>query len=153
MVGEPHNILDLAMGQMFRLRGVLDPTLAVPGLGASVSEALALSHLISGEMTQQDLGEHLGLEKSTISRLVDAMVGKGWADKQPDPGNRRYRRVRLTPTGRRVAAEVVDAMGNRHARILAALTPEERHAVAVGLSALLRAWSHEFGTRHEADRA
>ncbi len=51
---DPHDILGSTMSWLFRLRGVLDPAQAVPGLGASLSEALALGQLAAGELTQQD---------------------------------------------------------------------------------------------------
>ena len=111
----------------------------------TMSEALALRGLASGELTQQDLGAHLGLEKSTVSRLVDAMASKGWVDKERDPGNRRYFKVRLTPTGRRAARQISDAIRERHDRILASLTAEERAAVALALTALARAMATELG--------
>jgi DNA-binding MarR family transcriptional regulator len=143
-VDDGHDILGHAMGWIFRLRGVLDPAHAVPGLGASMSEAMALGQLATGGLTQQELGSRLGLEKSTVSRLVDAMTTKGWVDKEPDPANRRYRTVRLTAAGRRAATEVATAIRHRHARILAALTTEERAAVTVAVHALMRAMAEEF---------
>jgi DNA-binding MarR family transcriptional regulator len=143
-VSDPHEILGQTMGWVFRLRGVLDAAQAVPGLGASLSEAMALGRLTAGALTQQDLGAHLGLEKSTVSRLVDAMAAKGWVDKERDPVNRRYRTVRLTAAGERAAARVAAAIRERHERVLAALTPDERAAVAVALTALARAMAEEF---------
>jgi DNA-binding MarR family transcriptional regulator len=151
-VDDWHDILEQTMGRLFRVRGLLDPAHAVLGLGASVSEALALGELTAGEMTQQELGNHLGLEKSTVSRLVDAMAAKGWVDRDRDPGNRRYRNVRLTVAGEHVAAQVADAIRQRHARILAALTPDERAAVRVALTALARAMSEELHQSRDPDR-
>jgi len=144
-VEDPHDILGSTMSWLFRLRGVLDPAQAVPGLGASLSEALALGQLAAGELTQQELGSRMALEKSTVSRLVDAMAAKGWVDKERDPGNRRYRKVRLTAAGQHAEATVADAIRQRHARILASLTSDERAAVTVALGALGRAMSQEFG--------
>jgi DNA-binding MarR family transcriptional regulator len=144
-VDEAHDILGTAMSWILRLHGVLDPVHAVPGLGASMSEIMALSRLTAGEVTQQDLGGYLGLEKSTVSRLLDGMTAKGWVDRRPDPANRRYRTVRLTPAGERTARQVAEAVRQRHDRILAALTPDERSAVTVALGALARAMAEEFG--------
>ena len=86
---DPYETLDAAMGRFLGMRGVLDPTQAVPGLGLSMSEAMAMRQLSDGAQTQQNLGAALSLEKSTISRLVDGMIGKGWAEKSRDPHNRR----------------------------------------------------------------
>ncbi len=132
-------MLDLAMDRLFRLRGVLDPSQIAADLGMSVSEALALRHLIAGPCTQQELGNSLGLEKSTVSRLVDAMVRKGWLRKGPMPGNRRHRTIGLTTAGVNAAAIVSQAMHHRHERMLSALTTEEHRALAIALPALVRA--------------
>jgi DNA-binding MarR family transcriptional regulator len=171
-----NDILAAPMSWLFRLRGILDPAQAVPGLGASMSEALALGELAAAGpavpagtgasalsasalsaapgpsafsaapgITQQDLGTRLGLEKSTVSRLVDAMAGKGWVERVPDPANRRFRNVRLTPAGHEAAAQVAAAIRQRHDRILGSLTPEERDALVVAINALSRAMREEFG--------
>jgi DNA-binding MarR family transcriptional regulator len=131
-------LLELAMGQLFQLRGVLDPSQVASGLGMSVSEAMALRYLALSPSTQQSLGAHLGLEKSTVSRLVDAMATKGWVSKERDPANRRYRSVELTEAGHEAAANVAAAMRDRHVHMLASFTPEERHALTVALPALMR---------------
>ncbi|GGQ77070.1 MarR family winged helix-turn-helix transcriptional regulator [Couchioplanes azureus] len=142
---EDSDVLQVGLSMLFRLRGVLDPTQAIPGLSASLSEAMALQELLSrSEATQSELGSHLGLEKSTVSRLIDAMASKGWVIKERDANNRRYHKVRLTDPGRRTALELADAMGRRHERILASLSEAERHAVAVGLPALGRAMAAEL---------
>lgn len=132
-----------AFARLFRLRGVLDPAAAVPGLAASVSEIMALRRLQDGELSQYDLGAYLQLEKSTVSRLVDAMTAKGWVEKTRDPTNRRYHRIRLTLAGRRAARDVRSAMHKRHERMLAGLSPRERKAVTTGLTLLVRALENE----------
>ena len=143
VAADPYEVLDAAMMRFLGMRGVLDPAQAVPDFGASMSEAMALRHLTEGPLTQQQLGSRLGLEKSTVSRLVDAMVGKDWVDKARDPTNRRYQRVRLTPAGRRAAARTAKAVRRRHQRWFDALTAEEREALSIGLGALVRAMAED----------
>jgi DNA-binding MarR family transcriptional regulator len=141
VTGHPYeDLLGQLFGRLFRLRGVLDLGHDVPGTGTSASEAMALHALLAGSgLSQQDLGAALGLEKSTVSRLVDGLARKGWADRARDPANRRYQLVRITPAGRDVIAAAVAAMGDRHARIMAELTEAERRALAVAVPALVRA--------------
>jgi DNA-binding MarR family transcriptional regulator len=135
--------LDAAMAKFLGMRGVLDPSQAVPGLGVSMSEAMTLRHLQEAPLTQQELGRRLGLEKSTVSRLIDTMARKEWVDKARDPDNRRYQRVRLTRAGGRAAARVSEAVRRRHAGWFDALTAEERDALAIGLGALVRVMAEE----------
>jgi DNA-binding MarR family transcriptional regulator len=136
-------MLELAMDGLFRLRGVLDPTQIAAGLGMSVSEALALRYLTAGQCTQHVLGNYLGLEKSTVSRLVDAMVSKGWLQKEHMAGNRRYRTLVLTAAGAEAAISVSKAMRHRHQQMLTSLTAEEHQALAIALPALMRALSKQ----------
>lgn len=143
MAADHFEALDAAMAQFLGMRGVLDPSQAVPGFGVSMSEAMALRHLAAGPLTQQELGNRLGLEKSTVSRLVDAMARKEWVEKARDPDNRRYQRVRLTPAGGRAAARVGEAVRRRHAGWFDALTAEERDALAIGLGALVRVMAEQ----------
>lgn len=147
MPAGPHDVLEMAMDGLFRRRGVLDPSRVVPGLGASLSESLALGYLSGGPCVQHELGSYLGLEKSTVSRLVAGMTEKGWVERARDPDNRRFQKVVLTPAGRQVASQIAEAMRQRHERWLAALTPEEQHALAVGLPALVRAMTAELGDK------
>lgn len=143
MPAEPHDVLELAMDGLFRRRGVLDPSRVVPGLGASLSESLALGYLAGGPCVQHELGSHLGLEKSTVSRLVAGMTEKGWVERGRDPDNRRFQKVELTGRGRRAATQIAEAMRQRHERWIAALSPEEREALTVALPALVRAMAEE----------
>ena len=43
----------------------------------------------------------LGVEKSTVTRQIDAIVRLGLAERRPDPHDGRARLVSLTPNGRR----------------------------------------------------
>lgn len=147
MASDPYEVLDSAMFRFLGMRGVLDPSQAVPGFGASMSEAMTLRHLGEGPLTQHELGSRLGLEKSTVSRLVEAMARRQWVEKARDPDNRRYQRVRLTAEGRRASRRVAAAVRQRHARWFDALTAKERDALAVGLGALVRVIAEDEGGR------
>lgn len=131
--------LDDLFFRLFRLRGVLDPAGAVPGLGASVSEIMALTRLREGPANQQTLVAFLGLEKSTVSRLIDGMVAKGWVEKQRDESNRRFLTVRLTPAGRHTARQTAQAMHRRHVTMTQPLTNKDRAVMVQGLRILIEA--------------
>lgn len=137
-LGDLGTALSAAMERLFRLRGVLDPAAVAHGLGMSISEAMALGHLARGRCSQSDLRRHLALERSTVSRLVDAMVARDWVQRSTTQENLRERVLVLTPVGRSAAADLARAMRARHEAMVAALTEEERAALAVALPALLR---------------
>ena len=114
----------------------------IPSLSAS--EARALIELVAARgISQGQLGTLLGLEKSTVSRLAAGLERKGWVRRGRDEANQRYIRLYLTPEGSRVAARVWSAWQTRQARILAALTAEERAGLASGLRGLIRGLAAE----------
>jgi DNA-binding MarR family transcriptional regulator len=119
------------------------------GIRVSVSEVFALGELSeAGTLSQRDLAVRLGLEKSTVSRLAAGMERRGWLARERDPANRRLYRLRLTPKGRAAATTVGEDLHARHAALFAALTPDERAGLAIGLEGLIRAFHHHHHTGH-----
>lgn len=120
-----------------------------PGPAVSSSEARALIELVAARgIAQGELAGLLGLDKSTVSRLAAGLERKGWVRRGRDEGNQRYVRLYLTPQGGEVAARVWQAWQSRQARILAALSAEERAGLAAGLGGLVRGLAAE-GRRGE----
>ena len=110
----------------------------------SASEARALIELVSARgIAQGELARLLALDKSTVSRLAAGLERKGWISRGRDEDNQRYVRLYLTPEGRDVAGRLWDAWRSRQARVLAALSADERAGLAAGLSGLLRVLSAE----------
>jgi len=115
---------------------------ALPAVSAS--EARALIQLISARgIAQGELAGLLGLDKSTVSRLAAGLERKGWVRRGRDEDNQRYVRLYLTPQGGEVAARVWHAWQSRQARILAALSADERAGLAAGLGGLVRGLAAE----------
>lgn len=96
----------------------------------SVTQCYALEALVEGDgLTLNELAARLYLDKSTASRVVDALVAKGYATRSPHP--RDGRAVALTPTvaGRRLY-ERIDADLLAEVRgVLAGFSPEVRQAM------------------------
>jgi DNA-binding MarR family transcriptional regulator len=114
----------------------------IPAL--SGSEARALIELVSARgIAQGELAGLLGLEKSTVSRLAAGLERKGWIRRGRDEDNQRYVRLYLTPEGRIVAGRVWAAWQSRQARILGALSAEERAGLSAGLRGLVRGLAAE----------
>jgi DNA-binding MarR family transcriptional regulator len=110
----------------------------------SSSEARALIELVSARgIAQGELAALLGLDKSTVSRLAAGLERKGWIRRGRDEGNQRYVRLHLTPQGAEVAARVWQAWQSRQARILAALSADERAGLSAGLGGLVRSLAAE----------
>ncbi len=135
--------LEELLGRLLRAGPAEQPAVP-PGPHVSPSEARALFELLAARgIAQGELASLLGLEKSTISRLAAGLERKGWVRRGRDVANQRYVRLHLTPDGRAVAARVWRGWQDRQARILGALSEEERAGLAVGLGGLIRALSAE----------
>lgn len=110
------------------------------GAPVPVSEAHALAVLADhGPLTQRGLGEALGLTKSTVSRLVDQLVLRGWAARATGEGDARQRLVDLTPEGAKAAASIAARRAERMARILDHIPEADRPMVLAALDALVEA--------------
>ena len=121
------------------------PAGGVAGLPSlSGSEARALIELMSARgIAQGELAALLSLDKSTVSRLAAGLERKGWVRRGRDEGNQRYVRLYLTPQGGEVADRILQGWRSRQARILAALTEDERAGLSAGLRGLVRGLAAE----------
>jgi DNA-binding MarR family transcriptional regulator len=75
----------------------------------SVTQCYALEALVEGDgITLNELASRLYLDKSTASRVVDALVAKGYATRTPRPEDGRALALAPTAAGRRLY-ERIDA--------------------------------------------
>lgn len=81
-------------------------------------------HLLDGGGPQRstDLAAAMGVDHSTVSRQVAALVEAGWVSSDPDPTDRRARRLSLTDAGRKALAA---GMAERAARLAPAVDGRE----------------------------
>ena len=134
----PDDELRRLLRRLVRVGGLLEPH-DHDGVRASASEVFALAELAeAGPLSQQQLGERLGLEKSTVSRLAAGLERRGWLERVRDPANRRYYRLALTPAGASAADRIGAHFARQHEHLFAELTSEERDALLRGLSGLAR---------------
>jgi DNA-binding MarR family transcriptional regulator len=118
----------------------------------SASEARALIELMSARgIAQGELASLLGLDKSTVSRLASGLERKGWIRRGRDEENQRYVRLYLTADGGAIADRVWQAWQSRQARVLAALSADERAGLSAGLQGLVRGLAAEGLLGESAD--
>jgi len=120
--------------------GLLQPDQTPCGRPIATSEAHALAELDrDGPLPQHELGSRLRLEKSTVSRLVDQLEGRGWLTGSRGGDDARVVWLELTDAGRSAAIELAQAREARFAEILANIPPEQQALVTGGLSILVGA--------------
>ncbi|WP_188195234.1 MarR family winged helix-turn-helix transcriptional regulator [Nonomuraea sp. SYSU D8015] len=137
--GFPDDDLRRLFRTLVRVGRVLEPQVH-GGVAVSFSELCALGELEeAGTLSQQELADRLGLEKSTVSRLTAGMERKGWLVRERDPANRRFYRLLLTSGGRAASEQIGGAFQQVHSSLFESLTPAERDALGLGLRGLIRA--------------
>ena len=77
-----------------------------------------------GECTQQQLGKRLALDSTTLTRTLAPLIKKGWVGARPG-ADRRERRLRVTPAGRRRMQQSVPSWRRAQARLKKALGLED----------------------------
>ena len=83
----------------------------------TTTQRLALIELAgSGPVRLHTLAERIGASPPTASRAVDGLVGAGFVERVPDPGDRRAVQIRLSAVGR-------EKIASRLTRAAAALEP------------------------------
>lgn len=141
----------------------MDRTLTPPGLAGSLLREVARlytraqrvvadcchttstqCHLLteiarSGPQPLSELGARLFLEKSWVSRAVDAMVARGLVTKEPNAADARSWLVTLTAEGVRTVAELNRTLDEHADHLLGALNERDRAAVEHSLLLLMKA--------------
>ena len=93
----------------------------------------------SGPLPLSELGTRVMLEKSWVSRAVDAMVERGLVTKEPNPLDARSWLVTLTAAGERTVEELHTTLDQHTTQLLGALGARERAAVHDALLILMKA--------------
>jgi DNA-binding MarR family transcriptional regulator len=129
--------LQQAFAGMVRALGLLRPDTTPCGQPITITEAHALSALLDcGTSTQQQLADTLGLQKSTVSRLVDQLATGGLVTRSPNPDDRRSVLVGLTANGAARARRLARARRDLFTDIIQRLDAGDRRAIVAGLTRL-----------------
>jgi DNA-binding MarR family transcriptional regulator len=114
------------------------------GQPVSPSVAHALMILLAREGAsldtfQHELAELLGLDRSSVQRLCTRLESDGRVKQEPAPHDARTRRIRLTASGQRMAANIQAASLQRFVRILEAIPHSKRQPLLESLKVLTEA--------------
>ncbi len=127
--------LDAVVQTSFTVVALLSQVAAANEL--SLTQLRMLAILRDREPKMAELAAFLGLEKSTVSGLVDRGVQRGLVRRGPSSDDARAVRVTLSAHGQDVAATLTADVGELLAPLLGRLAVEEQATLAVLLSRLL----------------
>ncbi|MET8998876.1 MarR family transcriptional regulator [Amycolatopsis sp. NPDC004169] len=106
--------------------------------GLTVQQGQLLCVLMGRPYGMGDLGATLGLEKSSLTGLVDRAVRRGLVRRESDPDDRRAVQVVLTGEGREMAEDFYAATCRRVDELAAGLSTQDRDRLAALLGAIVR---------------
>ena len=93
----------------------------------------------TGPLPLSELGTRVSLEKSWVSRAVEAMVERGLVTKEPNPSDARSWLVTLTDAGVRTVDELNQTLDAHAEQLLGTLSTRERAVVENSLLLLMKA--------------
>lgn len=123
-----------ASRDLVRELGFMDRTLAGTALSPSAVHAI-IEIGAGGRLSAKSLREKLLLEKSTISRLVKSLVGKGEVGEVRSDRDARSKRLSLTARGRKTASGITGFAERQVAAALDPLGDPARRDILTGLEA------------------
>ena len=113
----------------------------------SVTQCYALEALVkSGPLTMNELASRLYLDKSTVSRVVDAMERKGLLRKRRHTRDGRAVSLDCTRKGREVNLRIRRDIQEREKRLMADFDPEVRAAMIQLIGRLAKAAEERVST-------
>ena len=86
--------------------------------------------------TQQQLHERTAIDASSMVAVLDELEAKGLAERRPYPGDRRARRIFLTPLGEETLSRARALAGELQSELFKALSADERDTLVILLRKL-----------------
>jgi DNA-binding MarR family transcriptional regulator len=99
-------------------------------LGLTVQLCGVLNRLAVGAISQHELGEQLGIDRTTMVELIDDLEAQGVVVRQRNSDDRRAYSIQLTPKGRTVQKRAARAFDAAADEFFGPLKPGERRDLA-----------------------
>lgn len=131
----PTAVLDALVQVSFTVTGLLSRVAAAHDL--SLTQLRVLAILRDREPKMAELAAHLGLERSSVSGLIDRAVKRGLVRRESGSDDARSVRVALTPQGGELAARLTGEVTALLAPMISGLGATDQKRLGVLLRALL----------------
>ncbi len=117
------------VGLARRWRQALDARLSSAGLSDATWAPLVHLRELGDGISQSQLAAAVGLDGSSLVRLLDILVEQGLIERRPHAGDRRIKLVYLTPDGRRALTSIRKRLVAIEDELLADLDEEDASAL------------------------
>ena len=115
-------------------RRFVEEQLAANGLTDATWTPLLHLRAWGDGVTQKELAERVGLDGSSLVRLLDILEGKGWVERRADPADRRSKRIFLTEQGNTAVDSIRATMLEAELSLLQDLEDSEVEAMLDGVN-------------------
>ncbi|TCC00293.1 MarR family transcriptional regulator [Micromonospora zingiberis] len=122
--GRPSDLMFLLSWASHALRAEHAAGLAELGISPRAHCVLARARV--GGLTQRQIGELCGVDKTTMVVTLDQLEAAGLVRRVPSPTDRRARLVEVTPPGERILDQAQEIAARLEQDVLAALPEAER---------------------------
>ncbi len=117
-------------------RSVVDGRLADLGLTDTTWVPLFHLHAADQALTLKQLAQRVGLDSSTLVRVVDLLESRGLVVRETDASDRRSKSLRLTEQGLAVVADVRGKLYQVEAQVLASMDARTVSTLREGMQQL-----------------
>jgi len=112
-----------------RWRRAIDSRLAAAGLTDATWVPLVHLHETGGGITQKELAQRVGVDGSSLVRVLDILCRQNLVERRADASDGRARLIHLTETGQARVAEILRELAAAEAPLLARLGDAELAAM------------------------
>jgi DNA-binding MarR family transcriptional regulator len=112
-------------------------TAGLERLGLSPRAYCVLATALTGEQTQTELAQRIGIDKTTMVVTLDELESGGLAERKPSKVDRRARVIGVTAAGRRKVAQAERIVDGIHDDVLATLPAKQREQFLAALTTLV----------------
>ena len=99
-------------------RKVAQIALAAHGISQARASALVWVHRLGGGTRQVTLASYIGIEGTSLVRLLDELAASGLLVRKDDPNDRRAKTIWLTAQGEHLAAQIEKVLATLRDRVL-----------------------------------
>jgi len=114
----------------------VEQTARMEKIGIAPRGFCVLKTALEGELTQGEIGEAIGVDKTTMVVTLDSLEEAGLAERIPSKKDRRARVIKVTPAGKRKLAQAEKTTEQLYEEILGELSENQRETLLEALNQL-----------------
>jgi len=120
-------------------RKLCEAVLAAHGISQARAAVLVWAHRLGDGVRQVTLANHIGIEGTSLVRLLDQLSAADLLLRRDDPSDRRANAIWLTAEGARLAGKIEQILTELRDRVLRDVSPAEIAAALKVMDAINRA--------------